>query len=91
MLAVVEEVLTDEKVKTSVASAIKQVPLSDTSNIGRVDLTYENNLDMKCVCMLVTDGAPSMAGKVSGLAACWSIVMSQMITLHCIVLYCIAL
>ncbi|QQP57713.1 Uncharacterized protein FKW44_002793 [Caligus rogercresseyi] len=29
----------------------------------------DNNLDMKRVCMLVTDGAPSMAGKKSGLAA----------------------
>lgn len=158
MLAVVDEVLTDDKVKTSVTSAIKQVPLSDTSNIRRVDILAtdvfetllkelrkadtmavavdestdrtdtaqlcmyvrffdgkvfkeellgllpldghttgeilfekissffeDNDLDMKRVCMLVTDGAPSMAGKVSGLAARWSAVAPQMTALHCIV------
>lgn len=37
-MAVVDEVLTDDKVKTSVTSAIKQVPLSDTSNIRRVNI-----------------------------------------------------
>ena len=34
--------------------------------------------------MLVTDGAPSMAGKVSGLAACWSAGAPQITSLHCI-------
>lgn len=45
----------------------------------------DNDLDMKRVCMLVTDGAPSMAGKFSGLAARWSTVVPQMTVLHCIV------
>uniref|UniRef100_A0A3Q3NFP3 HAT C-terminal dimerisation domain-containing protein n=1 Tax=Labrus bergylta TaxID=56723 RepID=A0A3Q3NFP3_9LABR len=141
MLAVVDEVINDVKIKTSVTSAIKNVPLSDTSNICRVEIlatdVFEtlleelkkadvmsiavdestdrtdtaqlciyvrfsdgkcfreellgllplqghttgeivfgkisaflknNGLDMERVCMLVTDGAPSMAGKVNGLA-----------------------
>ena len=38
---------------------------------------------MKQVCMLVTDGAPSMAGRVSGLAAHWS-GWPRMISWHCI-------
>ena len=38
MLAVVNEVINDDKVKTSVTSAINNVPLSDTSNIRRVQL-----------------------------------------------------
>ncbi len=37
------------------------------------------------MCMLVTDGAPSMTGKVNGLAARWSAVAPQLISLHCIV------
>lgn len=45
----------------------------------------DNGLDMKGVVLLVTDGAPSMAGKVSDLASRWSAVASQMILLHCIV------
>lgn len=158
MLAVVDEVINDDKIKTSVASAIKNVPLSDTSNIRRVEIlaadVYEtllgdlmkadtmsiavdestdktdtaqlciyvrffdskcfreellcllpleghttgdivfgkisaffkdNGLDMTRVCMLVTDGAPSMTGKVNGLAARWSAVAPQLISLHCIV------
>uniref|UniRef100_A0A9J8BA81 C2H2-type domain-containing protein n=1 Tax=Cyprinus carpio carpio TaxID=630221 RepID=A0A9J8BA81_CYPCA len=158
MLAVVDEVINDDKIKTSVASAIKNVPLSDTSNIRRVEIlaadVYEtllgdlmkadtmsiavdestdktdtaqlciyvhffdskcfreellcllpleghttgdivfgkisaffkdNGLDMMRVCMLVTDGAPSMTGKVNGLAARWSAVAPQLISLHCIV------
>jgi hypothetical protein len=158
ILAVVNEVIKDDKVKTSVTSAIKNVPLSDTSNIRRVQLlatdvletlleslkkadvmsiavdestdktdtaqlciyvhffddkcfreellsllplkghatseiifekitTFfeDNGLDMRRVCMLVTDGAPSMTGKVKGLAARWSAVAPQMISLHCIV------
>ena len=40
---------------------------------------------MERVCMLVTDGAPSMTGKVNGLAARWSAVAQQMMSLHCIV------
>ena len=38
MLAIVDEVLNDDKMKTSVTSAIKNVPLSDTSNIRRVEI-----------------------------------------------------
>ena len=37
-LAVVNEVINDDKVKTSVTSASKNIPLSDTSNIRRVQL-----------------------------------------------------
>ncbi|XP_058626113.1 SCAN domain-containing protein 3-like [Onychostoma macrolepis] len=119
MLAVVDEVINDDKIKTSVASAIKNVPLSDTSNIRRVEILAaavicfreellcllpleghttgdivfgkisaffkDNGLDMTRVCMLVTDGAPSMTGKVNGLAARWSAVAPQLISLHCIV------
>ena len=158
MLAVVNEVINDDKVKTSVTSAIKNVPLSDTSNIRRVQLlatdvfetlledlkkadvmsiavdestdktdtaqlciyvrffdgkcfreellgllplkghttsevlfekisTFfeDKGLDMRRVCMLVTDGAASMTGKVNGLAARWSAVAPRMIPLHCIV------
>uniref|UniRef100_A0A3Q4GBG0 HAT C-terminal dimerisation domain-containing protein n=1 Tax=Neolamprologus brichardi TaxID=32507 RepID=A0A3Q4GBG0_NEOBR len=147
MLAVVDEVINDEKIKVSVTSAIENVPLSDSSNIRRIEVLasdvfemllddlkktevmsiavdestdrtdnaqlciYEllgllpleghttgeimfvkisaffkdNGLDMKSVCLLVTDGAPSMAGKVSGLAARWLAVAPQMRTLHCIV------
>ena len=38
MPAIVDEVLNDDKMKTSVTSAIKNVPLSDTSNIRRVEI-----------------------------------------------------
>ncbi|KAI2646908.1 SCAN domain-containing protein 3 [Labeo rohita] len=38
MLAVVDEVINDDKIKMSVVSAIKNVPLSDTSNIRRVEI-----------------------------------------------------
>ena len=38
MLAVMNVVINDNKVKTSVTSAIKNVPLSETSNIRRVQL-----------------------------------------------------
>lgn len=38
MLAVVDEVISDNTVKTTVTSAIKNVPLSDTSNIRRVEV-----------------------------------------------------
>ena len=45
----------------------------------------DNGLDMERVSMLVTDGAPSMAGKISGLAARWVAVAPQITSLHCIV------
>ena len=38
MLAIVDEVINDNKIKTSVTSAIKNVPMSDTSNIRRVEI-----------------------------------------------------
>ena len=46
MLAVVNEVINDDKVKTSVTSAIKNVPLSDTSNIRRVQLLATDVFEM---------------------------------------------
>lgn len=45
----------------------------------------KTGLDMERVCMLETDAAPSLAGKVSGLSARWSAVAPQMMFLHCIV------
>ncbi len=47
----------------------------------------DSGLDMERVCMLVTDGAPLMAGKVSGSAARWSAVAPQSTSLHCIILF----
>ena len=158
MLAVVDEVINDNTIKTSVTSAIRNVPLSDTSNIRRVEILAtdvfetllgelkkadvmsiavdestdrsdtaqlciyvrffdgeifreellgllpldghttgevvfekisaffkDNGLDMERVCMLVTDGAPSMTGKISGLVARWSAVAPQISSVHCIV------
>lgn len=158
MLAVVDEVLIDAKVKASVTSTIKDIPLSDTTNIRRVEILAtdvfdtllgdlkkvdfmsiavdestdktdiaqlcmyvrfydgkrfreellcllplkghkigevvfgnisaffeQNGLDMKRVCMLMTDGAPSMAGKISGLVARWSAIAPKLTSLHCIV------
>jgi len=53
---------------------------------GKISAFFKDNgLDMTRVCMLVTDGAPSMTGKVNGLAARWSTVAPQLISLHCIV------
>ncbi|RXN38167.1 SCAN domain-containing 3-like isoform X2 [Labeo rohita] len=53
---------------------------------GKISAFFKDSgLDMKHVCMLVTDGAPSMTGKVNGLAARWSAVAPQLISLHCIV------
>ncbi len=53
---------------------------------GKISAFFKDNgLDMMCVCMLVTDGAPSMTGKVNVLAAHWSAVAPQLISLHCIV------
>uniref|UniRef100_A0A8C6Q1A1 HAT C-terminal dimerisation domain-containing protein n=1 Tax=Nothobranchius furzeri TaxID=105023 RepID=A0A8C6Q1A1_NOTFU len=143
MLAVLDEVISDEKIKTSVTAAVKSVPLSDTSNIRRVEILapvmsmaidestdkgntaqlcvyvhffdsdcarfreellclpplkgrttgevffdkistfFQNNdLDMTRVCLLVTDGAPSIAGRINGLAMCWSAVAPGMKSLH---------
>ncbi|XP_056284884.1 SCAN domain-containing protein 3-like [Pseudoliparis swirei] len=38
MLAVIDEMIVDEKVKASVTSSIKKVPLSDTSTLRRLEL-----------------------------------------------------
>ena len=38
MLAIVDQVINDNKMKTNVTPAIKNVSLSDTSNIHRVDI-----------------------------------------------------
>lgn len=139
---VIRELINDKTIKTSVASAIKNVPQSETSNIRRVEIFVtdvfetlleelkkadvmfievddstdrgdttqlcmyvrffdckifreellglllldghttgevvfekmsaffiDNGLDMERVCMFVTDGAPSMTGKISSLVA----------------------
>ena len=45
----------------------------------------ENNLDLACVNMLVTDGAPSMAGRDQGLAGRMAAVAPQVKSLHCLI------
>lgn len=45
----------------------------------------ENNLDLVHINMLVTDGAPSMAGKDQGLAARMTAVTPQLRSLHCLI------
>ena len=42
MLAVIDEVVVDEKVKESVTSSVKKVPLSDTSTLRRVELLAQD-------------------------------------------------
>ena len=158
MLAVIDEVVIDQKVKESVTSAIKKVPLSDTSILRRVELLAkdvsgklfenvrkaeyisiavdestdctdmaqlciyvrffdgvrfreellglipleghttgevifqkivsffnEHELDLQKVCLLVTDGAPAMVGRVQGLVARLSAIAPHMQYLHCII------
>uniref|UniRef100_A0A3B4ZF37 HAT C-terminal dimerisation domain-containing protein n=1 Tax=Stegastes partitus TaxID=144197 RepID=A0A3B4ZF37_9TELE len=146
MIAIFDEVIHDDKIKASVTSAVKSMPLSDTSNTRRVEILatdvfeallsdlkkvevmsialddstdrfdtaqlcvyvhfydvdtghttgevffdkilsffQDNGLDVTRVCMLVTDGALSMTGKVSGLTARWTAVAPRMTFLHCIV------
>lgn len=158
MLAVVDEMIVDQKMKDHVSSSIKKVPLSDTSALRRVDLLAkdvfdklleniqktelmsiaidestdttdvaqmcvyvrfydgvrfreellglipleghttgevlfqnvvaffsEHKLDLQKVCLLVTDGAPAMLGRVQGLTARLSAVAPQMQFLHCII------
>ena len=46
MLAIVDEVINEGKMKTSVTSAIKNVPLSDTSDIRRVEIQATNVFKM---------------------------------------------
>lgn len=45
MLAVVEEIIVDQKIKHYVSSSIKKVPLSDTSALRRVDLLAKDVFD----------------------------------------------
>lgn len=158
MLAVIDEMIVDEKVKASVTSSIKKVPLSDTSTLRRLELlatdvegkllenlrkaefmsiavdestdctdmaqlciyvrfydgvrvreellglvpleghttgevifqkivTFfnEHELDLQKVCLLVTDGAPAMTGRVKGLVARLAAVAPHMQFLHCII------
>ncbi|XDV14469.1 hypothetical protein PO909_014711, partial [Leuciscus waleckii] len=158
MLAVVDEMIVDQKMKDHVSSSIKKVPLSDTSALRRVDLLAkdvfdklleniqktelmsididestdttdvaqmcvyvrfydgvrfreellglipleghttgevlfqnvvaffsEHKLDLQKVCLLVTDGAPAMLGRVQGLAVRLSAVAPQMQFLHFII------
>uniref|UniRef100_A0A3Q3B518 HAT C-terminal dimerisation domain-containing protein n=1 Tax=Kryptolebias marmoratus TaxID=37003 RepID=A0A3Q3B518_KRYMA len=50
-----------------------------------VDFFKDNGLDLDHVNMLVTDGAPTMAGKVNGLSARLSAVAPRMKSLHCLI------
>lgn len=50
-----------------------------------VDFFTEHGLDLKRVNMLVTDGAPSMVGKMQGLYARLVEVAPQMRSLHCLI------
>lgn len=158
MLASIEEVVTDEKTRSSIIDSIKKIPISDTTNIRRVEslasdvfetlldklrkadvmslavdestdnsdvaqlclyvrffdgecfredllglipmeghttgeilftkiasFFEENNLDLERINMLVTDGAPSMAGREQGLAARMAAAAPQMRSLHCLI------
>uniref|UniRef100_A0A8C1P6H5 SPIN-DOC-like zinc-finger domain-containing protein n=1 Tax=Cyprinus carpio TaxID=7962 RepID=A0A8C1P6H5_CYPCA len=53
-------------------------------NIPKTEL-IEHKLDLQKVCLLITDGAPVMLGRVQGLAARLSAVAPQMQFLHCII------
>ena len=156
MLAVLEDVVQDQKIKSNVKAAAQQVPMSDTSTIRRIEilgsevfesltndvkkaeflsiaidestdrkdmaqlcvyvrffdgkcfreellalitledyttgeiisnqikLFFEKNaLDLKKICLLVTDGAPSMLGKCQGVIARLSSLASEIQSLHC--------
>ena len=158
MLAVINEVITDEKTKSTVITSVQQVPLSDTTTSRRVDVLgsavfdiicqelkrvevmslavdestdatdqaqlnlivryfdggrfreellallpmaghttgsdvfeitkkffCDNGLDMKKICLLVTDGAPSMVGKASGFVQRLKEVAPTVQSLHCII------
>ncbi|XP_054592747.2 SCAN domain-containing protein 3-like [Nothobranchius furzeri] len=50
-----------------------------------VDFFRENGLDLECINLLVTDGAPSMAGKIKGLSAWLSALAPKMKSLHCLI------
>lgn len=158
MLASIEEVVTDEKTRKNITDSIKQIPVSDTSNMRRVEslasdvfktlldklrkaevmslavdestdnsdvaqlclyvrffdgecfredllglipveghttgeilftkiasFFEENNLDLARINMLVTDGAPSMAGRDQGLAGRMAAAAPQVRSLHCLI------
>jgi len=46
MLAVLDEVINDDKIKTSVTSAVKNVPLSDTLNFHRIEILASDVFEM---------------------------------------------
>ncbi|XP_051783182.1 SCAN domain-containing protein 3-like [Erpetoichthys calabaricus] len=50
-----------------------------------VDFFQENRLDLERINLLVTDGAPSMAGKIKGLSARLSALAPKMKSLHCLI------
>ena len=45
----------------------------------------ENGLDLTKICLLVTNGAPSMLGRHQGVTARLSAVAPQMQSLHCLI------
>ena len=158
ILAAVEEVVTEDKVREQVMSCIKSIPMSDTTtgrrmdilatnvfdtlldqlrkadfmslavdestdnsdiaqlclyvrffdgNVFRedllglialkgqttgeiifqkiVDFFKDNELNLENVNMLVTDGAPSMSGRVKGLSARLAVLAPKMKSLHCLI------
>lgn len=158
ILAAVEEVITEDKVREQVMSCIKSIPMSDTTTARRmdvlatnvfetlldqlrkadvmslavdestdnsdtaqlclyvrffdgdvfredilglipleghttgeivfqkiVDFFKDNGLNLENVNMLVTDGAPSMAGRVKGLSARLGAIAPRMKSLHCLI------
>ena len=50
-----------------------------------VSFFNEHELDLQKVCLLVTDGAPAMIGRVQGLVARLSAIAPHMQYLHCII------
>uniref|UniRef100_A0A8C1P8F6 SPIN-DOC-like zinc-finger domain-containing protein n=1 Tax=Cyprinus carpio TaxID=7962 RepID=A0A8C1P8F6_CYPCA len=59
--------------------------LFQMSHFSGVLFFSEHKLDLQKVCLLITDGAPVMLGRVQGLAARLSAVAPQMQFLHCII------
>jgi hypothetical protein len=158
ILAVLEEIVSDEKMKKSITSSVQQIPMSDTSTIRRIEILgtevfeslitdikqveflsiaidestdntdvaqlcvyvrffngkcfreemlaliplanyttgevisekikfffQENGLDLTKICLLATDGAPSMLGKHQGVTARLAALAPQMQSLHCLI------
>ncbi|KAG2458102.1 ZBED5 protein, partial [Polypterus senegalus] len=50
-----------------------------------VDFFQENRLDLERINLLVTDGAPSMTGKIKGLSARLSALAPKMKSLYCLI------